>query len=219
MKIQGPPKATNEISFNFLRFLSDDSHSSSYRRQSTGNSSFCERATVSAGATVRTGQSRSKKSEVHIVWLPEVTLTVSLNLLNRAIHHGNYEEKEVEERVSASLMSRSGKVPRLVRYRELLEKANSILAFYSKAKMDRRMDWWNFQTFCYECGRSGGVVVLDECPRCHIVSYCGRQCRLESWKKGHKDECNQSSKASAGVPSKSSQKNVVKRKRPNTGRL
>lgn len=217
MKIQGPQKPSNEISFNFLRFLSDDSHHPpSYRRQSTGTSSHYERATVSAGATV---QSRSRKSQTSVLWLPEMTLTVSLDLLNKAIHHGKYEEKELEERVSASLKSRSGKTPRLVRYKELLEKANSILACYSKAKMDRRMDWWNFRSFCYECGRSCIMVVLDECPTCHVVSFCGRQCRLESGRKGHKDECNRSSKKAAGVTNKSSRGNITKKERPKSGRL
>lgn len=211
MKIRGPLKTNTEMSFNFLRFLSNDSnHPPEYQRQSTCSNSLYERATVSAGA-LRTGRSPPKKAKVLIVWLPEVTLAVSLNLLSRAIHHGNYEERETEERVSASLQSRSGKHPRLVRYKDLLEKANRILGSYSRARMDRRIDGWNFQSFCYECGRSSGMV-LDECSGCHFVSYCSRNCRLECWRKGHKDECSRSSKL--GVASKPGK---VQRARPSSG--
>lgn len=216
MKIRGPLKTNTEMSFNFLRFLSNDSHHPpEYQRQSTCSSSLYERATVSAGAQARTARSPPKKPKVLVVWLPEVTLTVSLNLLSKAIHHGNYEEKETEEQVSASLRSRSGKIPKLVRYKDLLEKANNILGYYSKARMDRSIDGWNFQSFCYECGRSSGVV-LDECPGCHVVCYCSRNCQLECWRKGHKDECGGKS-SRLGVPSKSSKGSVMQRARPSTG--
>lgn len=210
MKIRGSSKPNTDTSFNFLRFFSNDFHPPDFQRQSTCSSLY-ERATVSAGAQTRTAQPL-KKTKTLTVWLPEVTLAVSLNLLNRAIHHRNFEEKESEERVSASLLSRSGRIPRLVRYKDLLEKANSILGHFKKAKMDRRIDGLNLLSFCYECGRSCGVL-LEECPGCHLVAYCSRNCRLETWRKGHKDECSKSSK----LASKSSKGSVMQRARPSTG--
>lgn len=211
VKIRGPAKPSTDTSMNFLRFFSNDYHPPDYQRQST-SSSLYERATVSAGAQIRTAQPQ-KKAKVFVVWLPEVTLAVSLNLLNRAIHHGNFEERETEERVSASLLSRSGRIPRFIRYRELIEKANSILGYFKKARMDLRIDGLSFLSFCYDCGRSCGVL-LDECPGCHLVAYCSRNCRLESWRKGHKDECKP---AKLSVGSKSSKGSVVQRARPSTG--
>lgn len=215
MKIRGPSKPNTDTSINFLRFFSNDYHPPEYNRQSTTSSSLYERATVSAGAQLRTAQ-QPKKTKILIVWLPEVTLTVSLNLLNRAILQGSFEEKESEERVSASMLTRSGKIPRLVRYKEMLEKANSILGHYRQARMERWIEGWNFLSFCYECGRSCGVF-LDECPGCHIVAYCSRNCRLENWRKGHKEECSKTARVGMGVQSKSSKGSVMQRARPNTG--
>lgn len=212
MKIKGPPKPNTDTSINFLRFFSNDFRPPDYQRQSTCSSLY-ERATVSAGAQIRTAQSPAKKTNVIVLWLPEITVAVSLNQLNRAIHHRNFEEKETEERVSASLLSRSGKISRFARYKDLFEKAISILGHFKKARMERRIDGWSFLSFCYECGRSCGVL-LEECPGCHLVVYCTRNCRLESWRKGHKEEC---SKSKLGLQNKSSKGSVVQRARPSTG--
>ncbi|XP_078420752.1 ankyrin repeat and MYND domain-containing protein 1 [Cetorhinus maximus] len=42
--------------------------------------------------------------------------------------------------------------------------------------------------FCYFCGRSVGVRLIN-CSRCKEVYYCSKACKVTAWKEFHKDEC------------------------------
>lgn len=204
------------MSINFLRFFSSNETSRNIQ-ESHGHlpsTSVYERATVSAGPQLRSATAPPKRSKVVIVSLPEVTLTVSLNLLSRAIHQGSFEERESEERASASLLSRSGKA-RLVRYKVLLEKANGILGHYPKEQRGSE-GGWGFMAFCYECGKSSGVI-LEACQGCHMLVYCGKNCRVESWRKGHKDECKSAKTGISIQTSKTSRGSTMPKTRPSTG--
>ena len=111
--------------------------------------------------------------------------------------------------------------PRFVRYKELLEKARNILGYYKKTDMDCKLEWLNFHSFCYECGKTVGVH-LDACTVCHMVSYCSRSCRRENWRKGHKDECNKAARKTmvvsrSGRTSAAQRTSAPQRRRPNTG--
>lgn len=120
----------------------------------------------------------------------------------------------IEDQVTSPL---SETAPRFVRYKELLEKAGNILGYYTKANMDRKLEWLNFHSFCYECGKSIGVH-LDVCAVCHMVSYCSRSCRRENWRKGHKDECNKAARRTRMVMGRAGRASrTTPRRRPNTG--
>lgn len=44
---------------------------------------------------------------------------------------------------------------------------------------------------CGACGKSGVLQKLQLCTRCKKVWYCGKECQLGHWRKGHKKECSQ----------------------------
>ncbi len=57
-------------------------------------------------------------------------------------------------------------------------------ASYSPPKQEQ----WTLSCFCYACGRSG--VRLVKCPGCCYLYYCSQACRVEGYKRGHKEECS-----------------------------
>ena len=120
------------------------------------------------------------------IWLPDVTLSLSLSSLNKTVHGDISDEKEFEEISSAD--RKRGLISRYTRYRELLDKANAFVTIYKEAGLDWRNSNWSFASFCYECGRSGGTYLI-ECPGCQVVYYCSRSCRGSNWRRGHKKEC------------------------------
>lgn len=98
------------------------------------------------------------------------------------------DDREIEQDSSASLVKKRGMLSRYIRYKEIIDKSVVFLRFYKQANLERRMSSWTFSSFCYECGKSGGTNLTD-CPGCHVVSYCSRNCKAENWRKGHKQEC------------------------------
>lgn len=131
-------------------------------------------------------QLQGKTSRAPMVWLPEITLTVSINAICRVTNQEVLDDKE-----QTSTERRRIKPPRLVRYKELLDKTDNILSSYTKAKLASAAEDWSFSSFCYECGRSYGTC-LTECPGCRMVAYCSKNCKRENWRKGHREECNKS---------------------------
>ena len=215
---------------NFLRFFADsrpppeshthhhgdnnnkDNNNNNNNNNTSGNLDPRPMTTLSASPTLELltaaaaeeeRRRQLQQAEKIVVWIPELTLTMSLDDLSRAIdvtsaaaasptEANTAEGKEhnviMDDKVPASLVKRTKKVPRLIRYKELLKRANYILGYYRKARMDQKMENFTFKSFCYECGRSGGVA-LEECIGCGVVFYCSRKCRVESWNKGHSEEC------------------------------
>ena len=134
-----------------------------------------KRCVLSAGAQT-TNTTRS-------LILPEITLNSTFKSLNKVL---NCEEDEDERRITTlPQLKKREKVPKFIRYKDMLEKAITILTSYKEAE---EMSEWTFSSFCYECGRSAGVH-LNMCGGCEVVSFCSRTCRGECLKKGHKDEC------------------------------
>jgi hypothetical protein len=44
---------------------------------------------------------------------------------------------------------------------------------------------------CWNCGKSNQITTLQQCSRCKVAKYCGKQCQKEDWKSGHKNDCQQ----------------------------
>lgn len=134
-----------------------------------------------------------KKSDVapFLINLPEITLKTSLNSLIKVLSEDPVEDEDEDEedRVEANRFGpkskKKGRANKIVIYKELIEKANSIFSNFKEADEDSS---WGFSSFCYECGRSSGVH-LTSCLGCEVVSYCSRICKEENWKKGHREEC------------------------------
>ncbi len=165
-------------------------------------------STSKTGLSTSDGSQLLKSVKPHIVWLPEMTLSVSLTTLIKTINQDNPTDREcyIEEHVTASLIKQKGRLPRFIRYKELIEMATSILRFY---KMEDAVKSWSFSSFCYECGKSFGVFLMA-CPGCQMVSYCTKNCKTENWRKGHKDECPKLEfKAPSKTRSTSSKENVA----------
>ena len=223
-----PPKPKNDPKFNFLRFFTDsrpppESHTHHHHHNDNTTGSLDSRPTTMSASPLLGHQAVAEEErnrqqqdmEKIVVWIPELTLTVSLDDLSRAIDvttvshptagtktagtrpSNAYNKIIIDDRVPVSLVKRTKKVPRLVRYKELLKRTNYVLGYYRNAGMDRKMEKLTFRSFCYECGRSSGVT-LEECIGCGMICYCGRKCRIESWKKGHGEECKMF-KSKAGI--------------------
>ena len=122
--------------------------------------------------------------------LPEITLTDALNNVIRVLNKEILEkDEEISEQSRAEEKpKKKEKISKLVRYKELIQKANAIFVNYKQMNVSQD-NTWGFSSFCYECGRSSGVR-LTVCLGCKVVSYCSRSCKGESWKKGHREECN-----------------------------
>lgn len=54
--------------------------------------------------------------------------------------------------------------------------------------------------FCVECGarevhkeeKTGDFLpkgTMQQCSKCKLVAYCGRQCQMKHWNDGHKFRC------------------------------
>jgi len=135
-----------------------------------------------------------KKAQTYpeLMVLPEYTLRRSLDAIIQVLDRDDttLEEEDAEdmELVEAAKKSKrkNSLTSKIARYRELIKLAESIFQRYPASLTGRALD---FSDFCYECGKSGGIR-LTACAGCEIVRYCGRNCKLENWKKGHKEECN-----------------------------
>ena len=53
----------------------------------------------------------------------------------------------------------------------------------------RQTPQWTLSCFCYECGQSSGVRLV-RCPGCQYVYYCSQTCRVENYRRGHREECS-----------------------------
>ena len=60
---------------------------------------------------------------------------------------------------------------------------------------------------CAMCGKanemnkkSGKIIKLKLCSRCHTVAYCSRQCQQKHWSEGHKKKCAAAKKKRVTIP-------------------
>lgn len=42
---------------------------------------------------------------------------------------------------------------------------------------------------CFVCRKTLTTTTNNTCSRCHVVSYCSRECQTIHWKGGHKQTC------------------------------
>ena len=57
-------------------------------------------------------------------------------------------------------------------------------------------------TQCSQCGAAPSAgAPLKRCAKCHLVSYCSRECQMAAWRAGHSSECagSKASKAAAAA--------------------
>lgn len=130
----------------------------------------------------------SLRSNISII-LPEKTLNDALNNVIQVVNEVCGEEKEERSEQSrlGEISRRRDKMNKIARYKELIQRANSIFVNYKRTSVSEDNSW-GFSSFCYECGKSSGVR-LTLCTGCEVVCYCSRNCKEESWKKGHREEC------------------------------
>ncbi len=143
----------------------------------------------------------------------ELLPTFPLHTLGRALakvtkHHGptlngGGSKIVLEEETAQTLSSKKSQEKRLLQLKDLFGSAlemfrlsttttiegtasedHTSAANYSPPKQEQ----WTLSCFCYECGRSG--VRLIKCPGCCYLYYCSQACRVEGYKKGHKEECS-----------------------------
>ena len=123
--------------------------------------------------------------------LPENTLRQSLEAINHfiesdSLEEEDYEEKEIVVETSKKAKKKNMLMAKIARYKELIKQAESLFRRYPQSLTGKA---WEFSDFCYECGKSGSVR-LSYCTGCEVIKYCSRNCKLDNWKKGHREECN-----------------------------
>ncbi len=120
--------------------------------------------------------------------LPEISLKVSLDSLEQTLSGDQMENEgfEKEAYVEAKKpQKRNSLINKVARYRELIERVEDFFRI-NRYMIDRKD--WEFSSFCFECGKTAGVH-LTLCTGCELISYCGRTCKMNHWKKGHREEC------------------------------
>lgn len=182
-KIQASLDSSARANARFMRFYSVPEDKTSLSLENVSK----DRHTMSAGIDPL------QKTKEEVAWLPEITLTVSVNSLTKFSFYQRNSEVSESEGKSATppVKTTKGLLPRMIRYKEILDKARRILSLYGMVAGGGRQrgQGCSFSSFCYECGRSSGMY-LSECPGCRVVNYCSRTCKTENWAKGHKEECS-----------------------------
>lgn len=118
-----------------------------------------ERAAQSAG-----NRPRKSMASLFSVCLPQHTLRAAIESILSSVQCDTDDERQSSKLV------------------DLLKRVSELFP------MATEKSEWSLVSFCYECGRSVGVVLVN-CPGCRSIKYCSKSCRAESWKRGHQLEC------------------------------